>query len=90
LSNSNVAVVGGVCVERLESWLLALTGRTKTESMGRDRTVSELEAVGVKDKDTATMVEHVQRHGIAGVPADAVSLHAWLTRVGACLSEPSP
>jgi hypothetical protein len=90
LSDSSVAAIGGVCVERLESWLLALTGRTKTESMGRDKTVNELEALGVKDKDTATMVDHVQRHGIAGIPPDATSLHAWLTRVGACLSQPSP
>jgi hypothetical protein len=89
LGDSNVAVAGGVCVERLESWLLALCGRTKTQAIGKDRTETELEALGITSKDTAAMVEHVQRHGIASVPSDAESLHAWLARVGACLGQAS-
>jgi hypothetical protein len=89
LSDSSVTVVGGVCVERLESWLLSVAGRTKTQDMGKDRTDAELESLGITDKDTAAMVEHVQRHGIAAVPSDAESLHAWLARVGACLGQAS-
>lgn len=89
LSGSSVAVAGGVCVERLESWVLALSGCTKSEGLGKDRCDAELEVLGIVRKDTAAMVEHVQRHGIAAVPPDATSLHAWLSRVGACLGQTS-
>jgi hypothetical protein len=89
LLDSSVTVAGGVCVERLESWVLAVAGRTKTQDMGKDRIATELEALGITAKDTAAMVEHVQRRGIAAVSSDAVSLHAWLARVGACLGQAS-
>jgi hypothetical protein len=91
--DDSVAVAGGICVERLESWLLAVSGRTGTEDIRDTRTDAELESLGVRAKDTVTMVEHVQRHGIAAIPSDAASLKAWLARVDACLcqpSEPSP
>jgi hypothetical protein len=90
LRDTSVAVVGGVCIERLESWLLALTGRTKTEHLGKAKTEADLQALGVPSKDTAAMVEHVQQHGLAAIPPDAASLHAWLARVDACLGERTP
>lgn len=87
--DGSVAVAGGVCVERLESWLLAISGRTGTEDIRDKRADVELESLGIPAKDTAAMVEHVQRHGIAAVPPDAASLHAWLARVDAYLGQPS-
>jgi hypothetical protein len=89
LSDSSVAVAGGVCVERLESWVLAVAGRSKTQAMGKDKSDAELESLGIAAKDTAAMVEHVHRLGIAAVPSDAASLHAWLARVSACLGQAS-
>jgi hypothetical protein len=39
--------------------------------------------------DTSTMVEHVERCGLAAIPADATSLRAWLKHVEGCL-QPIP
>ena len=83
--DDGVAIAGGICVERLESWLLALSGRTGTEDLRASKIDQELEALGVRPKDTATMIEHVHRRGLAAIPADAASLSAWLKLVGACL-----
>ncbi len=80
-----VAVIGGICVERLESWLLALDGRTGTEALRNNKADQELEALGVKPKRTAAMVEHVQRCGIKAIPADAASLRAWIELARSCL-----
>ncbi|HVI04371.1 MAG TPA: hypothetical protein VM869_37045 [Enhygromyxa sp.] len=84
-SEDCIAIVGGIAVERLESWLLAVSGRTGTESLRVEKTDSELEALGVPAKDTAAMVELVERRGTASLPSDAASLSAWLQRAGVCL-----
>jgi hypothetical protein len=83
----SVAVAGGVCIERLESWLLALSGHTGTEELRDRRTDTELESLGVASKDTVSMAAYVQRHEIAAVPSDATSLNAWLIRVQVCLGQ---
>ena len=85
-SDSEIAVIGGICIERLESWLLALSGRTGIEATGAEKTDRELEALGVPPKDTVAMVEHVQRHELASIPSDAASLGAWLALVEAHLA----
>jgi hypothetical protein len=87
--DGGVAVVGGVAVERLESWLLALSGRTKTEALRVGKTDQELEQLGVRCKDTATMVEHVERCDLAAIPLDAASLREWLKLIEAHL-KPRP
>jgi hypothetical protein len=85
-----VTVAGAVCIERLESWLLALTGRARTEELGDDKVDLELEELGVPKKDTRRMLELIERHGLAIVPADASSLRTWMNRVRAALaSEPT-
>lgn len=84
-----VTVAGAVCIERLESWLLALSGRSRTEELGDDKVDAELEKLGVPKKDTRRMLELIARHGLATVPPDASSLRTWMERVGAALaSEP--
>jgi hypothetical protein len=79
-----------ICVERLESWLLASTGRTGSERL-RDGKVDEaLAEHGVPAKDTERMLALVERHGLDAVPSDASSLQAWLGRVRTVLaSEPA-
>lgn len=85
-NDGGIAIVGGVAVERLESWLLALSGCTGTEALRGGKTDHELDTLGVRAKDTAAMVEHVQRCGLASIASDAASLAAWLKRVEDCLA----
>lgn len=77
-NDGGIAIVGGVAVERLESWLLALSGRTGTEALRVSKTNQELESLCVPRKDTAAMVEHIERCELAAIPPDAGSLRAWL------------
>jgi hypothetical protein len=83
-----VVVAGGVCVERLESWLLAVSGRTQSEDLGRSKVDEELAALGVPSKDTARMLELVERHGSTAVAPDATSLRRWIERVKTALASP--
>ena len=80
-NDGGIKIIGGVAVERLESWLLALSGCTGTEALRVSKTDQELDALGVQAKDTAAMVEHVGRCGLAALPEDAASLRAWLRLV---------
>jgi hypothetical protein len=80
-SDGGISIVGGVAVERLESWLLALSGCHGTEALRASKTDEELDKLGVRGKDTVTMVAHVERCEVAAIPADATSLRAWLQLV---------
>lgn len=80
-SEGGIATVGGIAIERLESWLLALSGCTGTEALRVSKTDQELDTLGVRAKDTVAMVEHVSRCGLSVLPADAASLRAWLKLV---------
>jgi hypothetical protein len=84
--DARVTVVGAVCIERLESWLLALSGRSRTEGFGDAQVDEELAKLGIPKKDTVRMLELVERHGLAKVPPDARSLRTWIDRVRAALS----
>lgn len=85
-----VTVAGAVCIERLESWLLALSGRSRTEDFGDAQVDEELARLGVPKKATVQMLELVEQHGLAQVPPDARSLRTWIDRVRAALTtEPS-
>jgi hypothetical protein len=84
--DGGVAVAGGVCIERLESWLLALSGRAGTEALRDNKVDDELVALGVPAKDTARMLALVERHGLDVVASDASSLRAWLGRAKAVLA----
>ncbi len=69
-------VIGGMAIEKLESWLLALAGISGSESERRPERVLE-EKTGLK-KETKLMVEFVQKHGLDNIPQDAKSLRNWL------------
>jgi hypothetical protein len=85
-ADPGVAVAGAVCIERLESWLLALSGRSRTEDFGNAQVDEELAKLGVPKKDTVRMLELVERRGLAQVPGDARSLRTWIDRVRAVLT----
>jgi hypothetical protein len=80
-NDGGIGIIGGIAVERLESWLLALSGCTGTEALRDGKTDQQLEELGVPAKDTVAMVEHVGRCRLALIPADAASLRAWLKLV---------
>lgn len=77
-SGEGPVVVGGVAIEKLESWLTAIAGHHRSEEMRRPE--EKLADLGVGDKDTRAMVALIEQRGLAGIPDDARSLHRWLDR----------
>lgn len=76
-------VAGGVAEPKLEAWILALAGAAHSEDRGH---LSErLEELGVGGKDGRAMVAVVERADLDRLPADALSLHAWLARARSAL-----
>lgn len=64
----------------LEAWIAALAGEKRSEAMGRDSLTGALVRLGIGGKDTGAMVERVDSAELDGLPADAMSLRAWLDR----------
>jgi hypothetical protein len=79
------AIIGGVAIEKLESWLAALSGVQTSEDLRRPE--EKLAELGIDDKDTAAMVRFVEDTGLGNVPADALSLRRWLDRARNILGE---
>ncbi|MBI4706259.1 MAG: hypothetical protein HY744_34615 [Deltaproteobacteria bacterium] len=70
-------IVGGVAIEELEAWLLALLGSSGTEAMHDAKALlADLHEV----RSTEQKVELVEQADLPRVPKDAVSLKAWLGR----------
>ena len=82
------AIIGGVAIEKLESWLAAISGAHASEDMRRPE--ERLAELGIGEKDTAAMVRFVEETGLGKVPADAVSLRRWLDRAREILGVTSP
>jgi hypothetical protein len=87
-SGDGPAVIGGVAIEKLESWLVAVAGHARSEEMRRPE--ERLAELGVREKATEEMVRLVEERGLAGVPGDARSLRRWLDRARAALGEDGP
>jgi hypothetical protein len=77
------SVIGGVAIEKLESWLVALTGKPGSEGMARPEEV--LSKLGIAEKDTEAMINLVIDADLSRIPADATSLLLWLDRARAVL-----
>lgn len=80
-----VEVIGGMAIERLESWMCALLKKTGTEKMGLKQTNNFLEERGVHNKKTADYTEVVEHADLEGVSADAGSLRTWMDAARAAL-----
>ena len=80
------AIIGGVAIEKLESWLVAVASIRGSEAMTRPE--EALSTLGIDEKDTDAMVRHVEERGIDGVSADAASLRRWLDRARTILAAP--
>ncbi len=74
----HVAIVGGAPHPVLEAWLLALQGKTGTETLSKAGAQSRLTETGVPSKDTAAMVAAVEAASVDAVPRDAEGLRTWL------------
>ncbi len=80
----NIAVVGGVAVECLEAWLLALGGTHRTEKMSVQKACDQWTEGGAHD--TSAIAAHVERADLAKMPEDAASLLEWLAQARSALA----
>jgi hypothetical protein len=78
-------VAGGVAVPTVEAWILALTGRTGTESLSRGKLVAAMEGLLGVAKMTTAYVDVVRGAELAKIPADAASLRVWIERARAAI-----
>lgn len=81
-------IVGGLAVQRLESWVLATQGVRGTESMRNAEVDRRLSDMAIPPKDTAAMVAALQEADLSALPEDARSLRKWLDRAGEVLGTP--
>jgi hypothetical protein len=81
-------VAGGVAVQTVEAWILALAGRSRTEEMSRAKLVPAIEALlGAGNvKQTDRYIETVEQADLAKLAADASSLRRWIERASAALT----
>jgi len=82
-------IAGGVPIEMLESWLLALKGEEGSELEHQPASALE-ERHGIPSKRTTAMVALVQNAQLLSAPADAASLWRWLRRVAVALNVTIP
>lgn len=82
-------IAGGVPIEMLESWLLALKGELRSE-YERDPAGALEQRHGVVPKRTTDMVQLVLNTALLAVPADAQSLWRWLRKVATALGVKIP
>jgi hypothetical protein len=79
------ALVGGVAIQEVEAWILALLGERNTEHHADAKAV-----LGKKHGITtcAGKVAVIENADRSKIPEDAVSLRAWLAQVDVCFVSP--
>lgn len=73
---TQLAFVGGVAIEAIEAWGLALHGHAGTERHADPKTVAREAGIDTVD----AFVQHVRTADLSRVPPDAASLHSWIER----------
>lgn len=84
-SKNHPAIVGGVAIEKLESWVLAVAGIRHSETLRQPE--EKLRELGIPGKDTAAMTQFIADSGFGKIPDDAHSLRRWLERAGRALQD---
>jgi hypothetical protein len=84
-----VEIIGGMAIEKIESWLCAISGKTKSEDMGIDKVEEYLREAGIASKDTKAMVDLIESRSFEDIPKDAKSLNSWLDMAENVLSDKS-
>jgi DNA-binding PadR family transcriptional regulator len=72
-----LSVIGGMAIEKLESWLLSLRGMHDAE---QEKHPEKKLPRGIRAKDTAGYVQVVAKADLDRIPADARSLLAWVEK----------
>lgn len=80
-------IAGGMAIEKLESWLVALSGTKGSEKMRQSHIEERLAELGVKEKNTADMVRLAAEADLERLPQDASSLRRWLDRAREALPD---
>jgi hypothetical protein len=78
-------IIGGVAIKKLESWIVALSGRKKSETL--ERPEDYLRGIGIGIKDTQGMVNIVDYSRMDEIPDDAMSLKKWLDQAQFVLND---
>jgi hypothetical protein len=81
-----VPIVGGVAVQEMEAWILALLGERKSEGHADAKRVL---ATRHDIEDLTEKVAAIEQADIAGIPEDAASLRLWMDRLNR-QSPPAP
>lgn len=81
---ARTVIAGGVAIEKLEAWLLALDGARGSES--EPDAATALAKRGIPLKHTGRMVDLVHRRSLRNAPEDARSLWRWLRRAAVALN----
>lgn len=71
----DVDIVGGVAVQELEAWILAILGERRSEHHA-DAKQALKQRHEVTEREE--MIEVIEARGIDGIPEDAASLRTWL------------
>ena len=87
-AGESLDVIGGVAIETIEGWLIAVSGESKSESVRHPE--EQMARLGLEAKRAPSYVQHVETHGLAKIPADAASLRRWLERAGRVLRTSPP
>jgi len=82
-------IIGGMVVEKLEAWILALAGKNKSENTKHPE--KRLGEITLEPMTLSQMLAVVAETDLSKIPKDAQSLNTWLERARAVLgsSEPS-
>ncbi len=83
-SDGALRVAGGVAIENIEAWLLALAGEVGSEAVRHPE--NEMARLKLEAKRAEDYARHVAHHGIDKAPKDAESLHRWLARARRALT----
>ncbi len=84
---SGLEVIGGMAHECSESWLLAVHGEARSEEHAPVTAKQRLHEMGVSHTDA--MVAAIEAADLSTIPADAVSLRAWLSQAQAVFPSPA-
>lgn len=83
---ADLQIIGGVAIEKLESWIIALSGKHRSEDLGKARIEETLSELGIPSKDTERIVEIISNADIEKIPEDAWSLKTWIEKARTILS----
>lgn len=76
-----LAIIGGIAIEEVESWILSFQGEADAESIPRPKEyLQEKLGKGGEEASTASMVEDVKMADMGRLPTEAKSLQVSLGR----------